>query len=109
MIRMHASRGTGSVASNVRSKSTGSPPEPMNGTSTRVDTVGFQMIVVWRGLDAFRTEYARVQIEGARLFAHGTQLGIEPAPYLLRYRLQPRPLPGQVDAGPPPALPLRGH
>src|SRR5262245_27833813 len=109
MIRMHASRGTGSVASNVRSKSTGSPPEPMNGTSTRVDTVGFQMIVVWRGLDAFRTEYARVQIEGARLFAHGTQLGIEPAPYLLRYRLEPERLAVEIDDGPSLDLELGDH
>jgi uncharacterized protein len=57
------------------------------------------MIVVWRGLDAFRTEYADVQIDGERLFAQGTQVGIESKPYLLRYRLEPRRLAVEIDAG----------
>jgi hypothetical protein len=56
--------------------------------------------VVWRGLDAFRTEYADVRIEGRRLFAHGTQVGIEPEPYLLRYRLEPERVAVEIDAGP---------
>lgn len=58
------------------------------------------MIVVWRGLGAFRTEYARVRIDGDRLFAQGMQLGVEPTPYLLRYRLQPDRLAVEIDDGP---------
>jgi uncharacterized protein len=58
------------------------------------------MIVVWRGLDAFRTEYAHLRIDGDRVFAHGAQVGIEPTPYLLRYRLQPDRLVVAIDHGP---------
>jgi uncharacterized protein len=56
--------------------------------------------VVWRGLDAFRTEYADVRINGRRLFARGTQVGIEPEPYLVRYRLEPGRVALEIDAGP---------
>ena len=67
------------------------------------------MIVVWRGLDAFRAEYADVRIEGDRLFARGAQLGIEPRPYLLRYQLEPARLCVEIDAGPSLALELGHH
>jgi uncharacterized protein len=65
--------------------------------------------VVWRGLDAFRTEYADVRIEGQRLFAHGTQVGIEPEPYLLRYRLEPERLTVEIDTGSSLELELGRH
>jgi hypothetical protein len=45
-------------------------------------------------------EYADVRIDGARLVASGTQLGIDPEPYLLRYRLEPARLLVEVDGGP---------
>jgi uncharacterized protein len=64
------------------------------------------VIVVWRGLDAFRAEYADVRIDGERLFAQGTQVGIEPRPYLLRYRVEPGRLALEIDAGPPVELQL---
>jgi hypothetical protein len=65
--------------------------------------------VVWRGLDAFRTEYADVRIDGRHLFAHGTQVGIEPEPYLLRYRLEPGRLAVEIDKGPSLELELGEH
>jgi len=67
------------------------------------------VIVVWRGLDAFRTEYAHVRIDGDRLLAHGTQVGIQPTPYLLRYRLQPDRLVTEIDDGPSLELELGDH
>jgi uncharacterized protein len=67
------------------------------------------VIVVWRGLDAFRTEYADVRIDGERLFARGTQLGIEPRPYLLRYELEPERLAVEIDSGPSLELELGDH
>jgi hypothetical protein len=44
-------------------------------------------VVVWRGLDAFRTEYAEVHVQADRLLARGTQIGVEPLPYAARYSL----------------------
>jgi hypothetical protein len=67
------------------------------------------VIVVWRGLDALRTEYADVRFDDKGLFAHGTQVGIEPKPYLLRYRLEPRRLAVEIDAGPSLDLDLGDH
>jgi hypothetical protein len=64
---------------------------------------------VWRGLDAYRIEYADVRIDGRRLFARGTQVGIEPEPYLLRYRLEPRRVALEIDAGPSLELELGEH
>jgi uncharacterized protein len=65
--------------------------------------------VVWRGLDAFRAEYADVRIDGRQLFARGTQVGIEPEPYLLRYRLEPGRLTAEIDGGPSLDLELGGR
>lgn len=64
---------------------------------------------VWRGLDAYRTEYADVRIDGPRLFARGTQVGIEPEPYLLRYQLEPGRVALEIDAGPALELELGEH
>jgi uncharacterized protein len=44
-------------------------------------------VVVWRGLDGFRTEYAEVHVSSDRLLARGTQIGVEPLPYEARYSL----------------------
>lgn len=41
--------------------------------------------MVWRGLDAWRAEYAHVALHADRLLASGTQIGIEPEPYRLQY------------------------
>ena len=45
--------------------------------------------VVWRGLDAPRLELARITIDGRTLMANGTQIGVQPQPYELRYVLEP--------------------
>jgi RimJ/RimL family protein N-acetyltransferase len=56
-------------------------------------------VLMWRGLDAWRTEACEVLLSdgseaspggapsGRRLLAHGTQLGVDPVPYRLDYRL----------------------
>ena len=44
---------------------------------------------VWRALDATRFEIARVEVEADRLTASGTQIGVEPQAYELRYTLGP--------------------
>jgi uncharacterized protein len=44
-------------------------------------------LLVWRGLDAWRAEAARARIEADRLGARGTQIGVDPEPYELRYEL----------------------
>ncbi len=47
--------------------------------------------LVWRGVDAPRMEIAHVRVEGTRLRGVGTQIGIEPEPYELRYEVdEPR-------------------
>jgi uncharacterized protein len=45
-------------------------------------------LVVWRGLDTWRAEVASIELlpRGAR--ATGTQIGVEPVPYRLDYRLE---------------------
>ncbi len=43
--------------------------------------------LIWRGLDAWRSEHAHVRIEEGRLEAQGTQIGVDPEPYELRYEL----------------------
>jgi uncharacterized protein len=43
--------------------------------------------LIWRGLDAWRSEHAHVRIEEGRLDGHGAQIGVEPEPYELRYEL----------------------
>lgn len=45
-------------------------------------------LVVWRGLDGFRAEAADVRLLADRLSAQGTQIGAEPLPYRLDYRLE---------------------
>ena len=47
-------------------------------------------VVVWRGLDAFRSEYAEVHLFADRLLARGVQVGVEPLPYQARYSLDTR-------------------
>jgi hypothetical protein len=46
-----------------------------------------ERLLLWRGLDAWRAESAHVRLDGGRLSAQGTQLGAEPEPYRLDYRL----------------------
>jgi hypothetical protein len=47
--------------------------------------------LVWRGLDAWRAEYADVALDADRLLARGTQIGVEPLPYRLTYSLDTAP------------------
>jgi hypothetical protein len=44
--------------------------------------------LVWRGLDAWRAEYADVSLGADRLLARGIQIGVEPLPYKLIYSLE---------------------
>jgi hypothetical protein len=50
--------------------------------------VSSDSFLVWRGLDAWRAEVAHVRIEDGVLRARGTQIGVDPEPYDLRYRLE---------------------
>jgi hypothetical protein len=45
-------------------------------------------LVNWRGLDEWRAESAHVRIDGDRMTATGTQLGVTPEPYRLDYALR---------------------
>jgi hypothetical protein len=42
---------------------------------------------VWRGLDAVRLELAEAEVDSDRFTARGTQIGVEPGAYELRYEL----------------------
>jgi len=44
-------------------------------------------VVVWSGLDAWRCELAEVELEADGLRARGVQIGIDPLPYRVDYRL----------------------
>jgi hypothetical protein len=44
-------------------------------------------LVVWSGLDAWRAEVAEVDLTPVGVRARGTQLGVDPLPYRLEYRL----------------------
>jgi uncharacterized protein len=44
-------------------------------------------LVIWEGVDAWRVELAHVDLWESGLRATGTQLGIDPEPYRLDYRL----------------------
>jgi uncharacterized protein len=50
-----------------------------------------ERLVVWRGLDDWRAEAAHVRVDGDRLNATGTQLGVTPEPYRLDYSLRTGP------------------
>jgi hypothetical protein len=52
---------------------------------------GARRTVVWTGLDAYRCEVAHVAMRGDRLFAEGTQIGVEPLAYELHYELETGP------------------
>ena len=55
--------------------------------------------LVWKGLDAVRLEICRADVEGRELRAAGTQIGVEPEPYELRYALEPRRLRVEMAGG----------
>jgi hypothetical protein len=46
---------------------------------------------IWRGPDEWRAETAYVRIDGDRLTATGTQIGVTPEPYRLDYALRTGP------------------
>ena len=52
--------------------------------------------LVWTGLDAPRMEIARVEVDGADLWAEGTQIGVA---YELRYRLSDGALDLEIVGG----------
>jgi hypothetical protein len=45
-------------------------------------------VAIWEGLDGWRAEAARVELEGGELSATGTQIGADPLPYRLDYALE---------------------
>ena len=55
--------------------------------------------LVWRGLDAVRLEICRAVVDDGELTATGTQVGVEPEPYELRYALEPGRLRAEVVDG----------
>jgi hypothetical protein len=55
--------------------------------------------LVWKGLDAVRLEICRADVTGRELHATGTQLGVEPEPYELRYAVEPGRLHAEVVGG----------
>ncbi len=58
-----------------------------------------QRTLVWRGLDIVRLEICRVELRADDVSAAGTQIGTEPDPYELRYRLDGDRLPAYVVDG----------
>jgi uncharacterized protein len=50
-----------------------------------------ERLLIWRGLDEWRAETAHVHMDGDRLTATGTQLGVTPEPYRLDYSLKTGP------------------
>jgi uncharacterized protein len=45
-------------------------------------------ILVWEGLEGWRAEIAQVELTPGGIRASGTQLGVDPLPYRLDYRLE---------------------
>lgn len=45
-------------------------------------------MVLWTGLGTWRAEVGEVDLDGDRLTASGTQLGVDPLPYRLDYSLR---------------------
>jgi len=48
-------------------------------------------LLLWSGLGSWRAEVSEVDLAGDRLEASGTQLGADPVPYRLDYRLETGP------------------
>ncbi|MGH2713824.1 MAG: putative glycolipid-binding domain-containing protein, partial [Thermoleophilaceae bacterium] len=44
-------------------------------------------LLIWRGFDAWRAEAAAVELQADGLTARGTQIGVDPLPYRVEYRL----------------------
>jgi hypothetical protein len=55
--------------------------------------------LVWRALDGIRLEICRVDVNGRELRATGTQIGVEPDPYELRYAIEPGRLRVEIVGG----------
>jgi uncharacterized protein len=45
-------------------------------------------LLIWRGLDEWRTEAAEIHLTEHGVGARGTQIGLDPLPYRLSYRLE---------------------
>ncbi len=48
----------------------------------------FSRVVAWRGLDAWRSEVAALELDSAGIVAEGSQVAVDPVPYRLDYRLE---------------------
>lgn len=49
---------------------------------------GFSRVVAWRGLDAWRSEVAALDLDSSGIVAEGCQVAADPVPYRLDYRLE---------------------
>jgi hypothetical protein len=58
------------------------------GEGGRALALSASRLVIWRGLDEWRTEVAAIRLEPDGVEARGTQIGLEPLPYRLDYRLE---------------------
>ena len=65
----------------------GDPGEP----GDRLRALSEQRALVFRGLDAWRAEYADVWLRDGRLVVRGVQIGVDPVPYEARYSLDTSP------------------
>lgn len=45
-------------------------------------------LYIWRGLDAWRSEVAEIELDEDGLLATGSQVGVDPMPYRVDYRLE---------------------
>jgi uncharacterized protein len=50
--------------------------------------VSVPRLLIWRGLDEWRTEAAEIHLTDDGVGARGTQIGLDPLPYRLNYRLE---------------------
>jgi uncharacterized protein len=58
------------------------------GEGGRALAVSSSRLLIWRGLDQWRTEVAAVRLDPDGVEARGTQIGLDPLPYRLDYRLE---------------------
>jgi uncharacterized protein len=58
------------------------------GEGGRALAVSRSRLLIWRGLDEWRTEVVAIRLDPDGLEARGTQIGVGPLPYRLDYRLQ---------------------
>lgn len=56
-------------------------------TTEQTETLTRDRLVIWAGADSWRAESAEIEFEADGIRAQGVQLGVDPLPYRLSYRL----------------------